>query len=89
MSICSIHLILLITKSNDLENYQDDVGNVYLEAYKKEKIYFNATKEFTTFGMEGHILVVSKALYGLHTSGKRFHEVLRHTLHGRICTMQS
>ena len=28
------------------------------------------------FGMEGHILILSKALYGLQTSGKWFHEVL-------------
>ena len=44
--IHSIHLILLIAKLNDLEIYQADVGNAYLEAYTKEKIYFITGKEF-------------------------------------------
>ena len=48
MSICSIHLSLLIAKLNDLTIYQANVGNAYLEAYTKEKIYFIARREFTT-----------------------------------------
>ena len=70
MSISSIHLILLIAKLNDLEIYQADVGNAYLEAYTKRKTYFITGKESTTFGMEGHVLVISKTLYRLHASGK-------------------
>ena len=62
-AICSIHLILFITELNDLEIYQADVGNTYLEAFTKEKIYFITGKEFATFRMEGHVLVISQALY--------------------------
>ena len=79
--IHSICIILLIAKINDLETFQADLGNAYLEAYTKEEILFIARKEFTTFRMEGHILIISKVLYGLHTSGKWFHEVLSDTLH--------
>ena len=35
-------------------------------------VKFIAGKEFTPFGMEGDVLIMSKALC---TSGKRFHEV--------------
>ena len=31
--------------------------------------------------MEGHVLVISKALYGLKTSGKQFHELSTDTFH--------
>ena len=54
-SICSICLILLIAKLNDLEIYQADVAYAYLEAYSKEQIFFISGKDFTTSGMEGHI----------------------------------
>ena len=37
----------------------------YLEAYTKEKIFFIAGKEFATFSMEGHILI----LYPKHYMG--------------------
>ena len=81
MFIHSICLILLITELNDLTIFQADVRNAYLEAYTREKIYSIARKEFTSFGMEGHVLVISKALYGLQTSGKQLHKVFTDTLH--------
>ena len=79
--ICSICLTLLIAKLNDPTIYQADVRNGYLEGYTKEKIYFIAGKELTTFGMEGHVLIISKALYGLCMSGKLFHEDFADMLH--------
>ena len=39
MSTWSIHLILLIGDLNDLTIYKANIGNAYLEAYTKEKIY--------------------------------------------------
>ena len=33
VSICRICLVLLIVKLNDLEIYQADIGNAYLEVY--------------------------------------------------------
>ena len=65
VSIWSTCQILLIAELNNLTICQADVGNAYLEAYTKEKFYFITRKEFTTFGMEGHILIISKALYML------------------------
>ena len=48
-----------------------DVGNAYLEAYTTEKVCVRAGPEFGP--LEGHSLVTEKALYGLRTSGARFH----------------
>ena len=81
MSIWSVCLILLIAELNNLTIYQADVGNAYLEAYTKEKIYFVARKEFTTFRMQGHMVIISKALCRLQTSGKQFGAVFTDTLH--------
>ena len=57
---------------NGLITMAGDVGNAYLESFTKEKVYIIAGPEFGE--LEGHILVVQKALYGLRTSGARFYE---------------
>ena len=51
-----------------------DIGNAYLEAYTQESVYIIAGPEFGD--LEGHILVIVKALYGLRSSGLRWHERL-------------
>ena len=40
VSICSIHLILLIVNLNHLTINQTEDGNAYSEAYTKDNIYF-------------------------------------------------
>jgi Reverse transcriptase (RNA-dependent DNA polymerase) len=57
-----------------------DVGNAYLEALTNEKIYFIAGPEFAPFGLEGHTMVLYKALYGLRSSGQEWHKALSKTL---------
>ena len=51
-----------------------DVGNAYLHAYTKEKLYTIARPEFGE--LEGRVLIIVKALYGLKTSMSRWHEAL-------------
>ena len=63
---------------NGLQVTGGDIGNAYLEAYTKEKICFRAGPEFGP--LEGHLMVVEKALYGLRTSGARFHAKFADTL---------
>jgi Reverse transcriptase (RNA-dependent DNA polymerase) len=46
--------------------------NAYLEAYTTEKMYIIADPKFGE--REGHIVVISKALFGLHSSGARWHD---------------
>lgn len=78
VSLRSMRLALLVGELNGLQPMVGDIGNAYLEAYTKEKVYFVAGKEFGS--LAGHTLVIVKALYGLRTSGARFHERLADTL---------
>ena len=57
-----------------MESWATDVGNAYLEAETKEKVYIIGGKEFGE--REGHTLTLHKALYGLRSSGLRWHERL-------------
>ena len=52
--------------------------NASLEAYTREKLFLKAGPEFGP--LEGHYLIVRKALYGLHTSGARWAETFADTL---------
>ena len=49
VSMCIICLMLLIAELNDLEAYQADFGNAYLEAYTEEKDIFYPWKTICTF----------------------------------------
>jgi hypothetical protein len=51
-----------------------------LESNTMEKIYIIGGKEFACVGLEGHTLVVVKALYGLKSSGCQWWEVLADVL---------
>ena len=55
-----------------------DIGNAYLEATTKEKLYIVAGPEFEE--QQGHILVIHKALDGLKSSGlrwsQRIHDIM-------------
>ncbi len=61
-----------MAKLNDLDIWATDIGNAYLEAEMQEKVYIIAGPEFGE--LKGHTLIIFKALYGLRTSGLRWHE---------------
>jgi Reverse transcriptase (RNA-dependent DNA polymerase) len=63
---------LFLDELNKLQLWATDIGNAYLEAYTSKKVYVVAGPEFGD--REGHILVISKALYGLQSSGARWHD---------------
>ena len=63
---------------NGLSLCEADVGNAYLEALNHEKLYIVAGPEFGE--LQGHTLIVHKALYGLRTSGARWTERLADSL---------
>jgi Reverse transcriptase (RNA-dependent DNA polymerase) len=65
-------LILFLAELNELQLWATDIGNAYLEAYTSKKVYIIAGPKFGD--NEGHILVISKALYGLRSSGARWHD---------------
>jgi adenylosuccinate synthase len=67
-----IRLIIFLAELNKLELWGADVGNAYLEALTKEKVYIIAGPEFGD--LAGHTLVIFKALYGLRSSGLCWHQ---------------
>jgi hypothetical protein len=78
VTLRSLRLCMLLAELNGLKVEAADVGNAYLEAYTKEKLYVIAGPEFGD--RQGNVMVIVKALYGLRTSGARFHEKFADTL---------
>ena len=77
-SLRSIRLVAFLAELNGLKLQAADIGNAYLEAKTSEKVAFIAGPEFGP--LSGHCLVIHKALYGLRSSGARFHEKFADTL---------
>ena len=79
VSLRGIRIITFLAELNGLQLWGADVGNAYLEAKTKEKVYIVAGPEFGP--LEGHTLIIDRALYGLRSSGlcwhQRFADVLR------------
>ena len=57
-----------------MEIWGADVGNAYLEAYTDEKLCIMAGPEFKE--LQGHLLIMVKALYGTRSGGARWHDRL-------------
>ena len=80
VSLRGIRLLVFLAELNGLQAWATDISSAYLQARTKEKLYLIAGPEFGD--LEGHTLLVYKALYGLHTSGVRWHERLADCLRG-------
>ena len=78
VSLRDLRLAIFIGELNGLDVWGADVGNAYLESFTKELLYVVAGPEFGP--LEGSILVIKKALYGLRSSGLRWHERFADTL---------
>ena len=65
---------MFLAVHNDLQVMAADIGNAYLHAKSKEKLYTVLGEEFGSLG--GKVLIFDKGLYGLPSSGARFHEHL-------------
>jgi hypothetical protein len=63
----SIRIAFLIAALNDLDNMSCDIGNAYLNAPCREKIWFAAGLEFGS--RQGQVIKIVRALYGLKLSG--------------------
>ena len=72
VSLRGVRLVVFIGELNGLKVWATDIGNAYLEAYTLEKVAIRAGPEFGD--LEGHTLIIVKALYGLRSSGLRWHE---------------
>ena len=74
VTLRGLRLAIFLAELNDMEVYAADVSQAYLEAYTSEKVCFVAGKEFDFAGLDNHMLIIVKALYGLRTSGARFRD---------------
>jgi hypothetical protein len=72
VSIRGLRMMIFLAELNKQELWARDIGNAYLEAYTLEKVCIKAGREFGH--LAGHTLIISKALYGLRSSGLRWHE---------------
>ena len=72
VSLRGLRIVLFLAELNNLELCATDIENAYLEAVTKEKVCIIAGPEFCD--LEGHLLLIHKALYGLRTSGQRWHD---------------
>ena len=70
VSTTCLRLTIFLAKLNDMKVWAADIGNAYLEATTKEELYIVAEPEFEE--LQGHILVIHKAPYGLKSSGLRW-----------------
>jgi hypothetical protein len=74
----SVRLAFLLATLNGLQILSCDIGNAYLNAPCREKIWFQAGREC---GHDmGKVMVITRALYGLRTSGASWRQMLSDTL---------
>jgi hypothetical protein len=74
----SVRISFLLAALNGLHVLACDIGNAYLNAPCREKIWFQAGREC---GADmGKVMVITGALYGLRTSGASWRQMLSDTL---------
>jgi hypothetical protein len=65
---------IFLGELNMMTPWATDIGNTYLEAKTAEKVCIKAGPEFGE--LQGNLLIIDKALYGLRLSGKAFNQLL-------------
>ena len=79
VSLRSLRLTMFLAELNGLQLWGADVGNTYLQALTKEKLDIMAGPEFED--LQGHVLVMHKALYGTRSGGACWHDKCFDILH--------
>ena len=79
VSIRNLRLAMFLAELNGLELWGADVGNAYLQALTREKLYIVGGPEFEA--LQGHVLVMYKALYGTRSGGACWHDKFFDILH--------
>ena len=74
VSLRGLRMCIFLAELNGMEAYATDIGNAYLEAKTGEKVCIKAGPEFGP--LQGHLLIIFKALYGLRSSGLAFGQLL-------------
>ena len=74
VSLRSLSMVVFLSQLNDLKIWGADVGIAYLEVCTDEKLCTIAGPEFKE--LQGHPLIMVKALHGTHSGGARWHDRL-------------
>ena len=78
----SVRIMFLLAALNDLDIKMCDIGNAYLNAETRERVWFQAGHEWGS--RCGCKVIITRALYGLKSSGAEWKKVLadyiKHTL---------
>ena len=77
----SVKLLHVIAHKTGMTQLCGDVGNAHVNACTNEKVYARAGKEFGE-ALEGSIIIIRKALYGLRTSSERWYAHFADSLRG-------
>jgi hypothetical protein len=77
----SVKLLHVIAHKTGMTQLSGDVGNPYVNAFTNEKVYAVAGKEFGE-ELQGSIVIIKKALYGLRTSSERWYAHVADSLRG-------
>jgi Reverse transcriptase (RNA-dependent DNA polymerase) len=75
----SVRMAFLLAALNDLDIWAADVGNAYLNAKVREKIWTITGLEFGV-NNKGKVAIIEKALYGLKSSGAAWRSLFASTL---------
>ena len=79
VSLGNISLAMFVAELNNLQLWGADVENAYLQSLTKEKLHIVGGPEFDE--LQGHVLVMHKALYGTRSGGACWHDKLFDILH--------
>jgi len=79
----SVRLAFLIAALNDLDVMAADIGNAYLNAETKEKIYTTCGPEFGPIH-QGKRAKIVRALYGLKGSGAAWRSLISQVIHDEL-----
>ena len=74
VSLRSLRMVVFLSQLNDFKIWGADVRNAYLEAYTDQKLCIIAGPEFKE--LQGHLLIMIKALHGTRSGGARWHDRL-------------
>jgi hypothetical protein len=72
-------MVTFLAELVGMDLWATNIGNTYLETYTAEELVIVGGPEFEE--MDDHILIISKALYGLRASGLFWHDHFSKCLH--------
>ena len=75
----NLRLAMFLAELNNLELWGADVGNANLQSLTREKLYIVGGPEFEE--LQGHVLVMYKALYVTRPGGACWHDKFFDILH--------